>query len=443
MWGLSWCADQGRGRTTGAAHGSKCALIGFGPLAAALMCWSVPAPAQYRIDVGDTIEISIARLPELQRRVQVKPDGGISYPLLGTFVVAGLAASEMEEKIQATLATKVFKQRLQDGRELVTMIDPAEVTATVAQYRPVYVNGDVAKPGEQTFRPLMTVRQAVALSGGYDVLRIRTENPNFVFADLKGEYQSLLVALAKERSHISRLTAELENKDTLDRTLLADIPTTPTRIAEIINIEAEHLKIDQLDHEREKAFLRSAAQKAGEEIKVLKTQEDKEEQGTQADTEELRKVIELFGKGALPSPRVTDARRAVLLSSTRKLQTAAQLMQIKKQEDEFARQVERLDDQRRIKLLQELQDARVALGQIQAKLQSTSEKMKYTAVRLSVADGIELKPDIALVRKGAKGYQRNTADEDSELQPGDVVEVTLRSGPSTPGALVREQPLAP
>ena len=42
------------------------------------------------------------------------------------------------------------------------------VVATVVEYRPIYVNGDVSKPGEHPFRPQMTVRQAVALSGGYD-----------------------------------------------------------------------------------------------------------------------------------------------------------------------------------------------------------------------------------------------------------------------------------
>ena len=51
-------------------------------------------------------------------------------------------------------------------------------------------------------------------------------------------------------------------------------------------------------------------------------------------------------QGSLISPRVTDARRAVLLSSTRKLQTSAQLMDVKKQQDEFKRKLEKLDDQR-------------------------------------------------------------------------------------------------
>jgi polysaccharide export outer membrane protein len=59
----------------------------------------------------------------------------------------------------------------------------------------------------------------------------------------------------------------------------------------------------------------------------------------------------------LTSPRVTDARRAVLLSSTRTLQTAAQLMQLNRQQDETVRRLEQLDDERRIKFPGELQDS--------------------------------------------------------------------------------------
>jgi polysaccharide biosynthesis/export protein len=271
----------------------------------------------------------------------------------------------------------------------------------------------------------MTVRQAIALSGGYDVLRLRMENPILLSADLRGEYESLLTEFAKERARVSRLNTELGEKDTLDQELLADVPVSPSRKAEIVSVEAEQLRTEQADYEREKAFLRHSIKQGDEQIKVLSAQDAKEEQGAQADAEELQKVVELFGKGALPSPRVTDARRAVLLSSTRKLQTAAQLMQVKKQQGEIARQLERLDDQRRIKLLQDLQDVRTRLGQVRAKLQSTSEKLRYTAARSQLVRGNELKQELIVVRKGKSGRQRIIVDEDSELQPGDVVEVVL------------------
>lgn len=406
----------------GASRSIKRGLVTVG-----FLCSIVPAAAaDYQIDVGDVIEIMVARVPELQRRVPVKSDGTISFPLLGTLLVAGLSPSEVQANIQAALATKIFRQRTPDGRENAVAIEPDEVTAVVVQHMPIYVNGDVSKPGEQAFRPFMTVRQAIALAGGYDILRLRMENPILLSADLRGEYESLWTEFAKERARVSRLNTELGEKDTLDQKLLADVPIPPSRKAEIVSVEAEYLQTEQADYEREKAFLKHSITQGDEQIKVLSEQNAKEEQGVQADAEELQRINELFGKGALVSPRVTDARRAVLLSSTRKLQTAAQLMQVKKQQDDIARQLERLDDQRRIKLLQDLQEARMKIGQIRARLQSVGEKLLYTAARSQIMRGNEFKQELSVIRKGKGGPDRIIVDQDSELQPGDVVEVALR-----------------
>jgi polysaccharide biosynthesis/export protein len=405
----------------------KSRFIKTGLLTTGFICTIVSqAAAEYRVDVGDVIEIIVARVPELQRRVPVKSNGTISFPLLGALPVAGLLPSEVEANIQAGLATKIFRQRTPDGRENAVAIEPDEVTAVVVQQRPIYVNGDVSKPGEQVFRPFMTARQAIALSGGFDIMRLRMENPILLSADLRGEYESLWTEFAKEKARASRLNIELGENDTLDEKLLADVPISPSRRAEILSVEAEYLHTDQADYEREKVFLQHSIQQGNEQIKVLTEQNAKEEQGVQADVEELQRINDLFGKGSLPSPRVTDARRSVLLSSTRKLQTAAQLMQVKKQQDDIARQLERIDDQRRIKLLQDLQDARLKLGQLRAKLQSVGEKLLYTAARSQLMRGNELKPDLTVIRQGKTGPERMAVDQDAELQPGDVVEVTLR-----------------
>jgi polysaccharide biosynthesis/export protein len=414
-------------RSIGAFRAGKSRFVKRGLLTVGLLCSAAPAPAaEYKIDVGDVIEILVTRVPELQRRVLVKSNGAISFPLLGSLQVAGLSASELEAHIQAALATKIFRQRTPDGRENVVVIEPDEVTASVVQYRPIYVNGDVSKPGEQAFRPFMTVRQAIALSGGYDILRLRMENPLLLSADLRGEYESLWTEFAKERARVARINAELGERDALDQSLLADVPLPPARKAEIVRVEAEYLRTDQADYGREKAFLQHSIKQGDEQIQVLSEQNTKEEQGVQADIEELQRVNTLFGKGSLPSPRVTDARRALLLSSTRKLQTAAQLMQVKKQQDDVARQLERFDDQRRLKLLQDLQDAGARLGQIRAKLQSVGEKLLYTAARSQVVRGNEFKQDLVVVRMGNGTPERITVEPDTELQPGDVIEVALR-----------------
>ena len=150
-------------------------------------------------------------------------------------------------------------------------------------------------------------------------------------------------------------------------------------------------------------------------------------QGEQADIAELKKMNELYAKGSLPSPRVVDARRAVLLSATRRLQTEAQLMQAQKLQRDLARQLERIDDIRKIDLLRELQDANVRLASLSARLRNVQEKLHYTGiVKSQLARGKGAKPDITVIRRSDHGQQRITADEEFELSPGDVIDVALR-----------------
>ena len=89
-------------------------------------------------------------------------------------------------------------------------------------------------------------------------------------------------------------------------------------------------------------------------------------------------------------------------------------------------------------MLRELQDTSVKLNQIREKLQSVGEKLQYTAmVRSQLVRGAGSKPEIAIIRKGEKGPERIVASEDTELQPGDTVDVSLRyqDGPDAPSRL--------
>jgi polysaccharide export outer membrane protein len=273
------------------------------------------------------------------------------------------------------------------------------------------------------------------VAGGYDIMRFRMNNPYLESADLRSEYGSLWTELAKEQARMWRIKNELGEGTQLNPGILTDVPKARSAISEIVNAETEYLKTKQSDYQQEKAFLQRGVRQGEDQIRVLSEQQKKEEEGSQTDIDELQKASELYGKGSLTSPRVTDARRAVLLSSTRKLQTSAQLLLVKKQQDEVTRKLEKLDDQRRLDLLRELQDTSVKLNQIREKLQSVGEKLQYTSmVRSQLVRGAGSKPDIVIIRKGEKGPERIVASEDTELQPGDAVEVTLRyqDGPDAP-----------
>ena len=385
------------------------------------------AKAEYLVNVGDVLEVAAAGVPELRSRAAVQTDGNIALPLVGVLQVAGLSLPQIRTKIGAALANKVFRQRSPEGRESVIVIDADEITATVADYRPIYINGDVSKPGQYPYLPAITARQLIAVASGYDIMHVRMNNPYLDLADLRAEYGSLWTELAKEQARLWRIKTELGEAPQIVPNAAKDSPIARSAISEIFNAETEYLKVKQSDYQQEKDFIQRGVRQGDDEVRVLSEQQKREEEGFQSDQDELQKAQDMFARGTLTSPRVTDARRAVLLSSTRKLQTSAQLLQVKKQQDDLVRRLTKLDDQRRLDLLRELQDTSLRLNQVRERLQAVGEKIQYTAmVRSQLVRGAGSKPDITIFRKGENGPEQIAASEDTELQPGDTVEVSLR-----------------
>jgi len=394
--------------------------------ASAALCCSVSAvQAEYRLQGGDVIEISVFGVPELRQRASVQLDGRITFPVVGAFLVEGVELSEVQSKIQSAAASKIFRIRTPDGRELSRMFERDEVAATIVEYRPVFISGDVTRPGEQAFRPHMTVRQVLASAGGFSALA-RANATSFDAANLRSEYVSVWLNLAREHARVWRIETELGKKVELDPKAIPPAPVSDVVFSQIVNLEIEYRAASAADHERAKDFLRQSIEQAGKHALVLAEQKQSEDEGVQADTQELQKARAAYGNGTLPSPRVAEVRRAVLYSSTRQLQTTSQLMLVQKARSELARELEKIDDQRRIRLLAELQDATVKLAGERAKLRGVEEKLQLAGLRPPRTSDSANKADITVFRSGRSGKERHTVEADSELQPGDVVEVALR-----------------
>lgn len=109
----------------------------------------------YHLHEGDTVLVSVWKNDTLQLKVNVLPDGSITYPLVGRIDVAGLSTSDVEKKI-----TEKLKKYLSDP--VVTVV----VTATNGNR--VFVLGKVMKPGEVVMDGKMSVLQALSVAGGLD-----------------------------------------------------------------------------------------------------------------------------------------------------------------------------------------------------------------------------------------------------------------------------------
>jgi polysaccharide export outer membrane protein len=391
-------------------------------LAGFLLFAPTAAFSDYKLQPGDTLEISITGVPELRQRSPIGLEGDVSIPLVGQLEVRGLTVAEAREKIIRSLSNKVYQQRSPEGREVAQLILPDAIMVNVADYRPVYLNGDVSRPGEQPFRPGMTIRHAVAVAGGYDALQLRGQNPIYQRVDLRADYEALWTEFAREQARIWRLKTELGYSDA-ESPKNKKMPVAPDTLAQLVKTEEDHLKARNADRQKERAYLEGSIKGANAQLDVLADKKKKDEEAVQADAVDFEKVRELFQKGMTPTTRLSESRRAVVLSSTQLLQTVVEITNIERQRGEFARQLDRLDSQARIDSLRELQEANLRLEQISTRLQSTSEKLRVKGGR----------PEIWVYRKTDQGPQNVVATEDMELNPGDVITITLQTETSVLG----------
>ncbi len=131
---------------------------------------------QYIIGPEDELEISVWRDPELTRRVVVRPDGKIGFPLLGDVTAAGLTPMTLKSDIATSLSQY--------------LTDPV-VTVIVAQprKREVSIQGAIASPGVYPLTARMTLVQLLAQAGGLTAFAKRDQIA--VFRDVGGAVDKL------------------------------------------------------------------------------------------------------------------------------------------------------------------------------------------------------------------------------------------------------------
>jgi len=138
---LSACVAQAPARATQSA--------GPAPAAAAMAPLDLSA---YRLGVGDRVRIDVFGEADLSLDATVDATGRISYPLLGSVQTLRKTARELQEELRTGLAAGY-------------LISP-DVRVTVVGYRPIYLTGQVQRPGAYPFVVGLTVEKALSLGGG-------------------------------------------------------------------------------------------------------------------------------------------------------------------------------------------------------------------------------------------------------------------------------------
>ncbi|HSH28865.1 MAG TPA: polysaccharide biosynthesis/export family protein [Thiohalobacter sp.] len=112
-----------------------------------------PPAEAYLIQPGDILLITVWKEEDLQREVVVRPDGQISFPLVGELSAAGNEVPGLRTRIEAKLEKYI--------PDPVVSVDVRELRGNT-----VYVIGKVNRPGNFPVTRNVDVMQALSMAGG-------------------------------------------------------------------------------------------------------------------------------------------------------------------------------------------------------------------------------------------------------------------------------------
>ena len=107
----------------------------------------------YRIGPGDRLRIATYGEDRLTGEFTVTATGAIAFPLLGEVPAEGRTVSEFTAQLQRRLSSQYMRN--------------PQVAVEMVNFRPVYILGEVSRPGEFAYGERLSVYALVAKAGGF------------------------------------------------------------------------------------------------------------------------------------------------------------------------------------------------------------------------------------------------------------------------------------
>jgi polysaccharide export outer membrane protein len=154
--------------------------------AAAPRGYYAPAPAQavyaapvepvrydaaYHLDAGDRLRVVVYGQEGLTNTYAIDAGGSITMPLIGSVPARGRTPAGLAAEISTKLRGGFIR-------------DPS-VAVEIEAYRPFFILGEVAAPGQYPYVPNMTVESAIAIAGGFSP-RARRDSVTLTHTDASG-----------------------------------------------------------------------------------------------------------------------------------------------------------------------------------------------------------------------------------------------------------------
>ena len=396
--------------------------------AAAIMCLLMLAAPfasaraeDYRLDVMDKLRIRVAEWRTAEGAVRdwstvsgdytVGASGTISLPFLGELLASGKTTAEVAEEVGK-------KMQLLFG-----LRDRPSASVELAQYRPIYLAGEVQKPGEYPYAPNMTVLKALSLGGG---LRRGETGQRFARDFIRAEGDSSVLVAERNRLLVRRARLQAEIADRAEIALpreLKEVPEASELLASetaLMQSRDKRLKLQLTALADLKTLLRN-------EIESLAKKSETQSRQLKLVESDREKVYNLTEKGLTVSSRrlaieqqVADLQAGLLDIDTASLKARQDVSKASQDETNLKNDWD-------AQLAQELQNTERELDTIALKLGTSrdlmAEAMMQSAEAATVAKETVASVTYFIVREKDGKTNELPADENTKVLPGDVVKV--------------------
>jgi exopolysaccharide production protein ExoF len=388
-------------------------------LAASAPALPAPQDAGYRLGVGDQVRLkvydwrsAVGDLHEwtaLNADFRVGPDGNLSLPLLGTVKAAGSTLDELADAISTRL------------QAAVNLAARPQASIEVVEYRPFYILGEVGHPGEYPYRPGMTVLQAISVAGGM----YRPADPAAA-----GELQVLRLEYDGLLARHARLQAEIDDADKI--AFPPELPQSNPAVTQLIQREqsmfaarreAVRSQLDALNQLKsllnsEVAALQSKMKNLDAELAMLRG--------------EVSNTSALVKQGLAIAPREFTLKQTELETEGRRLDLDTAALRAKEDIGKADQAIIELRNKTRTEIQVELSDIEKKIPETAARIRASSMVLDPHDAPAGSQPPDDAGPAVYLIL-GNDGKEI-TAQETTQIAPGDTIKIIRPSETLTPSA---------
>ncbi|EXL06358.1 MULTISPECIES: polysaccharide biosynthesis/export family protein [Brucella] len=368
----------------------------------------------YRVGANDVLQVTVYGQPSLTGLYPVDVDGNIGYPVVGNISVTGLTTNEISEKIAGSLSQH---------------IPGLTVTATINQYAPVFVVGDVKAPGKYQFRPGMVVLELMALGGGAGKAESPALTAGMQLISAQQEYVDLQMQITAMAIRRARFEAELNGTDftyTLPDQAAANKETVALT-QKMLDGEKTVFNVRRNNLAAERRALEAQAASYGDEIQTLQQSIKLHDTEIGLLQENVDSSKSLVDRGLAAKSNLRDMERD--LSATRRaaLELASFLARARQNQLAMEQRIANLEEIRKSEAATNLQDIDLNIARMERRsntqLQAMAEIAKSSGNISAATLRQKLVFSISRIVNGS--FQDIVADESTEIKPGDILRVEL------------------